>query len=286
MTRGIVMFAHNSREVDYGLMSMISANLASKNLSLPVSLITDRATVNWMKESRIYDRARLIFDHIIETDLTNTGNQRRLHDGLSSKMVPFQNYSRADAWHLTPYDHTLLIDTDYLLMTDKLNHHWDVDSDLQISSGIKDIVDQHRLGYQTKFVSDTGIWMFWATTVMFKKTEQTLLYFDLIDFIRRNYKYYSDLFRFDGRQYRNDRSFSVAKHICDGFETDFSFSLPPILTALDKDILYDVDEQGKMIFLLSSKDDKFFPCAVKNLDIHIMNKQSLIRNAEKLLDIL
>ena len=53
MTRGILIFAHNNRDVDYALMSIVSGHLAGKYLQVPVSLITDKFTIEWMKQ---YDR--------------------------------------------------------------------------------------------------------------------------------------------------------------------------------------------------------------------------------------
>jgi hypothetical protein len=286
MTKGILIFAHNSRELDYGLMAMISGNLASKYLNLPVSLATDKSTINWLKESGNYSRAGMIFDEIIRIDNPASGNKRKIYDGNSFKIVPFENYSRADAWYITPYDHTLLIDSDFLIFTDNLNHYWDLDSSFMMASGINDIFKQERLGYHDRYVSDTGVHMFWATTVMFKKDKAALTHFELIDYVRKNYRYYSDLFRFDGRQYRNDRSFTVAKHILDGFETNFNYSLPPLTTVLDRDILYSVSKNQRLYFLINQNQnsEQYFPLSVKNIDLHVMNKQSIIRNSERLLD--
>jgi hypothetical protein len=112
------------------------------------------------------------------------------------------------------------------------------------------------------------------------------MFFELVNIIRQNYQYYADLFRFDTTQYRNDISFSVAKHILDGFETNTNESLPPILTVLDKDILHSVDATGKLTILTSPhSDNNYYAAAVRGLDIHIMNKQSIIRHTEKLLEL-
>jgi hypothetical protein len=285
MNKGILIFAHNSREIDYGLMSLIAGKLASKSLKVPVSLATDRETKFWLQKSGKYELAEKVFDQIIEIDSPLGGNKRKIYDGDSFKIVPFENYSRADAWDITPYEHTLLIDSDFLIFSDNLNQYWEIDSDFLIASGVKDIYDQNRMGYNVRYVSDTGTYMFWATTVMFKKTPTSRTYFQLIDYIRKNYRYYSDLFRFDGRQYRNDRSFSVAKHILDGFETDFSYNLPDLLTVRDRDILHSVNNDGKICLLINQGNEIYFPATIEGMDLHVMNKQSIIRNAERLLDL-
>jgi hypothetical protein len=61
-------------------------------------------------------------------------------------------------------------------------------------------------------------------------------------------------------------------------------TLPSLLTILDRDILHSVDENGKLTFLVTPMaDSNYCAIAMKNTDLHIMNKQSIIRNADSLL---
>jgi len=286
MTRGALIFAHNNRDIDYAYMAMLAARLAKKNLGIPVSLVTDPSTLEWAKISNNYEQLVSTFDKIIEVDRPITDNMRRLHDGVHFKNIPFVNANRANVYELTPYDQTLLMDSDFLIFSNRLSSYWDVDADVMIAKNMLDIYDQKRLGYHDKYVSDTGVHLYWATTVMFKKTPYSKMFFELVNVIRQNYQYYADLFRFDTTQYRNDISFSVAKHILDGFETTTNESLPPILTVLDKDVLHSVDATGKLIILASPhSDNNYYAAAVRGLDIHVMNKQSIIRHSEKLMEL-
>lgn len=286
MKNGVVIYAYNNRKVDYALMSLISGGLAKKNLQVPVTLITDQSTVNWMKESDIYNKSQEIFEQIILTDRPDTNNQRRLYDGTTNDIVPFINSNRCSVWDLTPYDRTLLIDSDFLIFSNNLSEYWKVDQDVMIGESINDLYDQTRLGFHDRYVSDTGIKLYWATTVMFTKNQNSKFFFDTIDHVRKNYDFYSDLYRFDNRQYRNDISFSVAKHIFDGFETSTQQMLPSVLTTLDKDILIDVAD-NKLKFLINyNLNDNFCAAAVSNIDIHIMNKQSIYRNKNQLLEMI
>jgi hypothetical protein len=286
MKKGVVIYAHNNRKVDYALMSLIAGGLAKKHLQVPVSLITDQSTVDWMKESNIYQQSQTVFDQIILTDRPDTTNQRRLFDGALNDVVPFINSDRHSVWELTPYDRTLLIDSDFLIFSNHLNEYWEVDQDVMIGTAINDIYDQKRLGYHDRYVSDTGIKLYWATTVMFTKNQNSKFFFDTVEYVKNNYKFYADLYRFDSRQYRNDISFSVAKHIFNGFETIDQKELPPVLTALDRDVLEKIENQ-KLTFLINYKlDDNFCAAALSNLDIHIMNKQSIYRNKDQLLELI
>jgi len=286
MTRGVLIFAHNSLDVDYGLMATIAGGLAKKNLGVSVSLVTDLSTLDWLRESGTLTKAQQVFDQIIEVARPYTKNIRNLHDGFDSKIVPFVNSNRCSVWELSPYDQTLLIDSDYLIFSNKLNEYWSVDAPVMMGHSMTDLTGE-RGGILDSRVSETGIHMFWATTVMFDKSPESEFFFKLVDFVKDNYVYYADLFRFNPKQFRNDIAFSVAKHIMNGFETEFAYTLPPILTVFDKDILHAVDND-RLTFLVSQPNDvaSFWAATTAGTDVHVMNKQSIIRNADRLLELI
>jgi hypothetical protein len=283
MTKGVLLFAHNSTSVDYGMLAIIAGGLAKKHLKVPVSLVADTGTLAWLEQSGSMKKAKKVFDKIISIDLPHTTNKRHLHDGFSSQVIPFINSNRCDAWELTPYDTTLLIDSDFLIFSNKLNEYWEVDASVMVAKSMNDLK-----GGRTKIlderVSETGIHLFWATTVMFKKDKESKFFFQLIEYIRDNYVYFSDLFRFNSKQYRNDIAFSIAKHIMNGFETSSAYTLPPLTTISDQDILIDVDKKGKLIVTMDEQNTGNYTAAsVQGTDIHIMNKQSILRNKDALM---
>ena len=286
MTQGILLYAHNNRTIDYALMAVIAGGLAKKHLQVPVSLITDASTIAWMQESNIFNQAKDVFEHIITVDRPTTDNQRRLHDGQAGQMIPFINTNRSTAYDLTPYDRTLLIDSDFFILSDSLGEYWNVDSDVMLGSAINDIYNDSRVGYLDRHVSDTGVKMYWATTVMFSKNTTAKLFFDTVNYVKENYSQFADVFRFDSRQFRNDIAFSVAKHILDGYQQYDALSLPPVLSSLDKDILHGVNG-NTLTFLVDYKlINSYCAASISNIDIHIMNKQSVIRNKQALLELI
>jgi hypothetical protein len=121
---------------------------------------------------------------------------------------------------------------------------------------------------------------------MFTKNQSTKTFFDTVQTIRDNYKLFSEIYRFDNRIYRNDISFSIAKHMLDGFRTNTEYSLPPVNTVYDSDILESVKSDGNLIFLISQNGNFYSPLATKNIDVHIMNKQSIIRCKDQLLELI
>jgi hypothetical protein len=266
--------------------AIIAGGLAKKHLNIPFSLITDESTIEWMKESKVWTKANEVFENFILTDRPTNYNSRLLNDGTHSSVVPFINSGRSMAFDLSPYDKTLLIDSDYLVFSNKLSKYLELDHPVMIGSAMNDIQGE-RIGFLDKTVSDVGVHLLWATTVIFTKDAESKLFFNLVKHVEKNYHLFSDLYRYSPKQYRNDIAFSVAKHIIDGFETVLDDALPPILTVHDKDMLVNVD-QDKLTFLITdiNAPDKFIACTVVGQDTHIMNKQSIIRHKNNLLELI
>lgn len=286
MNRGVLIYAHNSTDVDYGLMAVISGGLAKKHLGVSVSLVSDQWTIDWLKQSGYWNRVEETFESIIEVEKPRTENHRNLHDGFYSKRIPFNNINRPDAYRLSPYDKTLLIDSDFLIFSPALNEYWEVDQPVMMSERLNDLAG-HRESILDRRVSETGVHLYWATMVMFDKSAESRFFFELVDFIKSNYRYYADLFRFNPSQYRNDVAFSIAKHIMNGFDSSEIYALPPVLSVFDKDILLDI-EGDRLRFLIDDPNNtgSFWAATTNGLDVHVMNKQSIIRNREKLLELI
>lgn len=284
MSRGIILFAFNSRQLDYVKLALISGRLATKKLQVPVSLITDESTLEWSRKSEIYDLLTDTFENIIIDESTHVENYRVLHDGDIKDKIPFKNSSRSKAWALTPYDRTLLIDSDFLIFSDTLSNYWNVDEDFIISESIQDLHVNDRMKHHDRYISDVGVKLLWATTIMFTKNQNTKIVFDFVDHIRENYDRYAEIYRFDARIYRNDISFSLASHILSGFIEDYSYFLPPVLSTIDKDILFDVSNTGILKFLID-QGSSYMAASVAGTDIHVMNKQSIVRNFDKFMEL-
>ena len=282
MTSGILIFAHNSTAIPYILLATLAGSLAKKYLNVGVTLVTDHNSVEYIKDSKYHEIFLKTFENITIVDTPITSNTRNLQDGPESEIVPFINSNRANAWDLTPYDRTLLIDCDFLIFSNHLSNYWN-NEDLLINSAIKDISIENRLSYSETYVSDTSIRLLWATNVMFTKDKKSKIFFELVQHIKDNYMIYRDIYGFDSIQYRNDVSFSIAHHILSGYFSSGLNLLPPIFTAIDKDILQTVKSDGNLIFLISQNSKEYAVTSMKNIDIHVMNKKSILRNIDVLL---
>lgn len=290
MNNGILIFAHNNKEIDYGQMAYISASYAKKNLNVPISLVTDSGTLAYTEKT---NKSFLeIFDKIILTDdiKIEITTKRRYYDGsLNYKKADFKNVHRAWAYDLSPYDKTIVIDVDLLIVNDRLKYAWNTDTDFMINKYSYDLA-RDREHFEFQRVSDHGIDFFWATAFYFEKTKWTKTFFDLCKHIIENYEYYRFVYRINAPLIRNDYVFSIAIHIMGGFTNKINPpSLPcEVYYTLDRDELIRVNNDKSFLFLIQKKYcvGEYTLASTNNQNIHIMNKYSINRQSKELLEAL
>lgn len=280
MKQGILLYAHNSSDVDYLKIATVAGFLAKKNLNKSVSIITDSDSLNFSKTQDYYKQFESVFEHIILTDIEHGKNYRNLHDGAESKTVPFINHNRPLVYDLTPYDQTLLIDADFLIFTKNFNKYFDLDANLILCDEVYDIGS--RLKYEDYYISQTGPKMYWATCMLFKKCEYVKIFFELSKYIQENYNYFANVYNYNPKMYRNDVCISIAKHIMDNFQNNDENCFERLNLTIDKDVLVS-NKENSLTFLLSYPGDNYSACTVRSMDIHIMNKQSILRNFKSLM---
>ena len=281
MTRGCLIFAYDG-EIDYGSQAVVAAALVNKNLSIPVSLVTNIKTLENIK-NKFKD---LPFDQILLNDPIDDKNKRILTQGSTYReSVSFVNGNRYTAWYITPYKETLIIDSDFLVLSNTLNNFWDSEYSFLITPGAVDLSsDKNPRDY---FLSSYSLRQLWATVIMFKKDEESKMLFDLVVHIKENYAYYAGLYYFDSGQFRNDFAFSIACHILGGQgQYQWHGELPSPVFIRDVDDIYEVSSD-QVTYLLKdyAKEGNFIVCRTKDQDAHIMNKHSILSKVPELLSL-
>jgi hypothetical protein len=278
MTKGALIFAQNNGEIDYVKIAIFAAKRVKEYLGIPVSLVTDSKT--WLYQSDVNPTD--IFDQIIDisdnTDFIKSQN-RSFHDGtVTRKILKWKNFSRSDCYDLSPYDETLVLDSDYIVCSDNLKNIWDNAYDFAI---YKEAYDLSRWRTPYTYINQYSVPFYWATVFYFKKTNETAAFFELVKHIKSNWNYYRTLYNIDSITYRNDFSFSIAINILAGgdISTNFVGSLPSKLYyTVDKDVVDSIDRNQTKVLV----EKEFFPgeyVALKTsgIDVHLMNKYSLSR---------
>lgn len=248
--KGVVIFAFNSTTVDYVALADQTSRLVNHNLNLPITLITD------------LDAApKFAYDKIIRVQ-SEGGNVRT---GAGDTLIEWRNFGRYLAYELSPYETTILIDGDYLVLDKSLLTLLEQDFDYRLMhhNQSPDGPAYEQMGYQ-------GLNFVWATVVLFKKTAKAKRLFDLVGRIQRNYGYYKTLYNGSG-SYRNDYAFAIANIILNGYNSDEHKSIPWLMTTIEHKIKQ-IDIKNN--FLVVRHENNAVVTPKQNL--HIMDKDFLL----------
>jgi len=262
MTKGVLLFAHNNSTVDYVKQANFCAGQIKKHLNLPVCLIT----------SDKFNEDHNNFNHVKVVPKPNT-QQIKTYNNVNEKHKDFwNNTSRPDAYSLTPYDETIVMDTDYIVNNANLNKVFESNEDFLINYKAQHIDFESRYTEEMKYVSDVGIEMCWATVFYFKKTERTKKLFQLINHIKNEWEFYRFAYQIGNKVYRNDFAFAIAIHMMNNFnKIAWPKQLPSkLFYVTDKDSI-DSFENNKWTFTF----ERGTQCQITDMNIHIMNKIGL-----------
>ena len=273
MTIGCVIFAQNTVGVDYVKLALFAAKRVKQFLSIPVSLATD--SIDYLE---FYPEHTEVFDKIIPIHGSNN-QQKRFYDGtLAFQTSEWKNVTRNQIYNITPYDRTLVIDSDYIINTDTLSRALHNDYEFQIYKKSFDLAGWRPDTFSR--INQHSIPFYWGTVFIFEKTPSTESFFDLIEYIKSNWEYFRIVYKIDSRLYRNDFAFSIAVHIMNGLtEGDFGWELPGKMNyTLDRDFVVKMQD-SQMQFLVEKQHypGEYTLVKTNNLDVHVMNKQSLTR---------
>jgi hypothetical protein len=274
MTTGALIFAQNNKSVDYVKLAVFAASRVDEHLKIPVSLVTDDK--RWLEKN--YPDHK--FSSVIEIKPSNVAQSRMFHDGaMASKFSEWKNWTRSQVYDLTPYDRTLVIDSDYIINSSLLKIALDNDHEFQIYRKSVDLsIDRSTVEFDR--INQYSVPFYWATVFIFDKSPIMESFFTLVEYIKQNWIYFKTLYSITSATYRNDFAFSIAIHIMNGKTNgDFATELPgKMIYVSDQDFLINAKE-NKMNFLVTKKNFYGEYTAVKTtgVDVHVMNKFSLSR---------
>ena len=289
--RGIIMFAHNNSEIDYFKLAVLNSLLIQRHLGISnITVVTDPHSYDHGIKTLGKKLVNSAINNLIvvekdkEFKLANT----RIYKDTShtAKPLSFYNVNRCDAYDLSPYEETILLDVDYLILSDTLNQCWAHNEELMMNWRYQDIMYE-RKDTTLNRLNDFGITMYWATVVYFRKTPYAETFFNCVKHVKENTQYYKDLYKWNGTLYRNDYSFSIAAHIMSGFQDKGISQLPTTLyKTFDTDDVHSaVDDHTLIMYLEKPRSPgDFMLTKWDGVDLHVMNKWAINRISEEMLD--
>jgi hypothetical protein len=269
MSQGFLLFAHNNSGINYGKMALWQAGRIQKYLAKPVSLVTDAKTLNFLK-THYPQQLQDWIDRVIVNENTGLQTKRYIDSNLE-----FHNLDRVSAFDLTPYDETIVIDTDILIQSNRFNKIWNYTNDLVVCKHSSNLYGETTREFQ--WVSDKGLEFFWATAVYFKKTEDTELFFNYCKYVKENYQWFRYVHELQSGPIRNDFVWSIAIHNLGGAANSNWVSKFPwnLLHSENDDSIIKI-EKDSAVFLTPNG-----LCRISNQDIHILNKFNLMEYVDK-----
>ena len=263
MNRGVILFAFNSPKFNYYDMAVCTAKRINHFLNLPVSIITDITSIP--------ENIDYVFDKTILAT-ADTSNKK--------DKTTWINKGRYRAFELSPYDETLLIDTDYLVNSNKLLKTFDLPTDFCCHG------DTHFLMYHTpeiEMLNPYSLKILWATVVRFNKTKRAEQIFNSIGMVQQNYEHYANLHGFVPTPYRNDYAITLATRIANGNTLPVEDLIPWNLVHIGNNtmvhrnsddmfnaeytVIYDNWQRGKI---------RKEYIITKDMDFHVMNKENFM----------
>lgn len=243
MTTGALIFATNNGVTDYDSMARWSAKNIERHLGIPT--------------------------HIVSGTVTTTDATRHFVD---LGQVAWHNRTRPDAYDLSPWDRTLLLDADYVVASDQLRSLLDVDQDFLAHRWATDVTGCNDFRGLNWF-GEHQIPMWWATVIMFRRSVHARLIFDAMCMIRDNWTHYRQIYKISQKTFRNDYALSIAMLICDGHDPNHA-EIPWSLTTLTPEhrIRQTAIDQFRVDFVNGENQHRWMDFSQ---DIHVMGKSQL-----------
>jgi hypothetical protein len=243
MTTGALIFARNNEKIDYKAMAQWSAKNILRHLGIPT--------------------------HIVTEDSEPSINSRHFTDVGT---VTWHNMNRMDAYQLTPWDRTLVIDADYVVASNQLACVLKSDQDFLAHRWAYDVTGCNDFSGLNWF-GDTHMPMWWATVMIFNRSQTAKMIFDCMRMIRDNWTHYRNIYKNSAHAYRNDHALSIALGIVNGHTLNHH-SIPWQLASLTPDHRLTQTDQDRyrVDFVNSTGQSRWIEL---NQDFHAMGKQQL-----------
>lgn len=244
-SRGVLILYSESNHLDYKRLADLCARLAEHYLDVPVTI----------KKIQPKKKGRRVFKY----------------ENLELVTTEWNNSGRYNAYNLSPYDETLLIDADYFIQNDNLANYFGSDHDFLCHNKSWDVTSLGQLRGDESMAGN-GFKMRWATVCYFKKSDHAKNIFSMWEKVANDYEYYSKLVGFSTAPFRNDFCLSIAHQTCSGYSNvdTFPHDLPSIST-----VNKIIDYGNKNWLILYSYRNKQNVIRYSG-DLHVMNKRCIL----------
>lgn len=290
--KGFLLHAFGyTKALNYGILALCCALSIKTNLKINnITVVMDWGTKEWLVSNFSKHIIKSAFDNIIVSDEKfPSGDKINFNTPWKTYKSKFNNQNRVLSYEYSPYDETILIDVDFFIMDNSFDDVWGSNEDLLLNKKAIDLQGNIFGTEKDQILSTYGIPQYWATIVYFKKSEYAQRFFDLINYIRKEYTFFQFLYNFKEGYYRNDFSFSIAAHMLNGYIKNGAKSFPQdsILSSYQEDSIVSMIKHNEFLFLSNNIKEPWKNTLVniKERNVHIMNKKEIMRISDKYIKI-
>lgn len=283
-----MVHAYNNCAIDYGLLALCCCLLIKKHLSVNKTvLITCEDTLDWLQKTQSHDLIDYAFDYIKVTDRNWYLPTRQFYDTIHAvHSVEYDNESRFKSYWLSPFEETILVDADFLILDKSIDAIWGCDEDLLINKLVTNLnFTQKNIDELNKNYNEVGIPRYWSSIMYFKKTPRSQFLFHLASFIKMNWKEFWQFHKQDLNTYISfDQALSVAVHLMNSqidVDSIKPFSLQPLLVSTELDHFVDF-KKASGLFLRENSDNQWTIHKIST-NVHVMNKWAMLRMSDRII---
>ena len=262
MTTGALIFAFNNEQTDYVSMAAWSAQNIRRHLGIPVAVVTNVPDHHMVKSS---------FDVVIDS-AAESGGTRYFED--YGQTVTWYNAGRVDAYTLSPWDQTLVLDADYVVAGNQLSCVLDMPQAFACHRWAHSVGGEQNFYQGNNWFGQPSLPMYWATVMMFRRDSAAEYIFDCMNMVRHNWSHYRDLYGIDRATYRNDYALSIALGIVSG-HTQTVTTIPwTLMTVLPEHQIQQIEQDHYQVTYQDNQNKKRH-FGFNGIDMHMMCKQHL-----------
>jgi len=244
-------------------MAVATAKRVNHFLGLPVTIVTDSDSLPVKQD--------YTFDNVI---LAPADKSNKRDWGV------WINKGRYRAYQLSPYDDTILLDTDYMVNSDKLLKTFDMPTDFCCHDTTSFLMHPN---VPQEMLSVYSFNTLWATAVMFRKTARSKQIFECLAMVQHNFEHYANLHGFISVVFRNDYALTLATRIVNGHTTPAEDVIPWNLLHVGKNttVYHNNDDELNTEYTVmfdnwnKGKIRKEY-ITIKDMDFHVMNKENFM----------
>lgn len=290
-TRGVCIFAYNNNQLDYTQFAHIAAAYVKRNMkNNQTCLITDEGTYGWLKDSTDPEFHNMCFDNVVVHDVQFNDNPRKHFDSPWTEFsAQFSNYNKDDILNLSPFDKTLLIDSDFIMQNNFYDYIFETDIPIAMHKTARYL--EHQPPYLNEIeLNEAGIHHWWSTVVYFNKNqEESKVFFDMWEHVKDNWDYYHLLYQFPPGLFRTDFCVSITNHLLNGYNDNnfvHDFMGVDLFNLDQKDDVQEIKSLNDWICLAHNRHEpwKNILTRLENTNIHCMNKRAMSRHASTIIE--